>query len=219
MMTKNVALRVFDALVLSIPLCVMGLLAAVTFWLVVMTPEILNIAKTKSVRDAPDLIVNNFVVERFDRDGSLRSNLKADMAQRFPAKDEIVVTQLNLMTTESTDHREAAQPVLGTAGVDFFRITTIAEQSILHSGNAMIELLGNAYVTRQPYFLQGDSEKLEFLGDELKIWLEDEKMTSDLPVDISQEGTRFTANAMTYDYSTNTFQLRGRVVGNFEGQP
>jgi len=211
---KSLTVRIFDALILSIPLLIMGLLAAVTFWLVVITPEISHIAKTKLLRDAPDLTVNNFIVERFDHNGTLRSNLKADMAYRIPVTNEIIVDRVDMMTTESMDNSSGAQPVLGTPGIDFFRVTAIADRSILHNAESMIELLDSAYVTRQPFGLSGDNEKIEFLGDELKILLEEGKLISDKPVDISQDGTRFTADTMTYDYATNTLQMRGKVIGD-----
>lgn len=211
---KSLINKFFDALILSIPLLIMALLAVVTWWLVLITPEISSVVKSRPLRDTPDLIVNDFMLERFDRSGALRSNLKANMAQRFPANNEIIVDQVNLMTTESSQSSEMAQPVLGSPGVSFFKITAIADRSILHHDQSMIELLDNAYVTRQSYGLQGDREKIEFRGDELKVLLGDGKLFSDKPVDISQEGTRFTANKMTYDYATNTLQMSGRVVGD-----
>ena len=206
--------KLLDALILSIPLLVMVLLAAVSWWLMLITPELSNVAKSKALREEPDLTVNDFTVERFDSSGALRSSLQAEKAERYPATNEIVAYQIDLMTTESTDESENVQPVLGTPGVAFFRVTAVADRSILRNEESMIELLDNAHVTRQPYALQGDAEKIEFRGNELKILLEDGKMFSDQPVDISQEGTRFTANTMVYDYATNTLQLKGRVIGD-----
>ncbi|MGL4667598.1 MAG: LPS export ABC transporter periplasmic protein LptC [Saezia sp.] len=211
---RNLLDKFFEALILSIPLLVMGLLAVGTWWLVLITPEISSVVKSRVLRDTPDLIVNDFMLERFDSSGALRSSLTADVARRFPAINEITMDQVDLMTTESTQSSEVAQPVLGSTGINFFKVTAIADRSILHNDQSMIELLDNAYVTRQPYGMQGDREKTEFLGDELKVLLREGKLYSDKPVDISQDGTRFTANAMTYDYATNTLQMTGRVVGD-----
>lgn len=214
-MMKQVIHKFFDGLILSLPLLIMSLLCIVTWWLVLIAPEIPSMSKKKVLRDTPDLIMNNFTVERFDESGALRSTLKAIQAQRIPLNKEVMLNNVDLMTTEVAEHNGMPQPVLNTPGIEFYRTTAIADRGFFYNDDSMIELVDNAYVTRQPYLATGNEQKLEFRGNELKIMLaENGKLYSDQPVEITQEGTQFTANTMTYDYLTNTLHMIGRVIGN-----
>lgn len=212
-MTKGLLNKLAHGIALSIPLLVMLSLALVTWWLVLITPEMPDFTKKKPLREDSDLIVYDFSLQRFDSMGALRTDIAATKAERFLLSDQIIVQDIDLISTEALQSIEKSQPALNAKNVDFFRITAIADKGIIHPNQELIEFLDNAYITRQPYELEGAAEKVEFWGDELKVYLDEGHMLSDKPVDISQDGTRFTANAMTYDYAKNTIELRGRVIG------
>ena len=210
--------KCLDTVVIFMPLVIMALLVGATWWLIQVTPHAPDVV-VRHLRQTPDLIVDDFVAERFDASGALRSRLTGDQAQRFPAANRIEIDKVDLMTTESSAQDDQAQPVLHTPGVPFYLITAIADKGYVINGKEIIELHDNAYVTRQPLGAPGNDEKIEFRGDELRMLVNEDKLVSDKPVDITQDGTRFIAQRMIYHNATNVLELLGNVRGNIVQQP
>jgi lipopolysaccharide export system protein LptC len=55
--------------------------------------------------------------------------------------------------------------------------------------------------------------RLEFQGEFLHAWTNDERVRSHLPVTLTRGNDRFTADSMDYDNLDQVLQLRGRVHG------
>lgn len=210
---------VLDWMLTYVPVIVMALLAAATWWLVEITPTAPEVVEAVEARQEPDYIVDEFMAERFDASGALRSWMTGDQVRRYPAANRIAVDQVNMMTTEIGTDEQQAQPVLGTPGLEFYRTTAIADKGFLLNNNEIIELRDNAYVTRQPLNAQGDAEKVEFRGDELRILVSEDRMVSNKPVDITQDGTRFIADRMIYHNAANTLEMLGDVRGVVVNRP
>lgn len=210
---KNVIQKLLNALIVYIPLLIMALLAGVTWWLVVITPGAPDIVVRRTKSANPDLEVYNFTAKRFDASGTMRSSLIGDVARQYPLTNTIVIDHVNLMTTETSFKENNIQPLLGTAGIEFFRTTAISDTGIIYNADSIIEFLDNAYITRQPLNAQGNSGKIEFWGNELKILVDENIMVSTQPVDIRRDGTRYTAQGMTFNNNTGILEMRGKVDG------
>lgn len=210
---KNVIYKFLNALIVYIPLLIMALLAAVTWWLVVITPGMPDMIIRRAKSANPDLEIYNFTAKRFDASGTLRSSLIGDVARQYPLTNTIVVDRVNLMTTESSVEENKIQPPLDTPGIEFFRVTAISDIGIIYNADSVIEFIDNAYITRQPLEAQGNSGKLEFWGNELKILVNENLMVSTQPVDIRRDGIRYTAQGMTFNNNTGILEMKGKVDG------
>jgi lipopolysaccharide export system protein LptC len=79
-----------------------------------------------------------------------------------------------------------------------------------------VQLFGNAIVTREAVpARQGASAqpRLEFRGEFLHAFTQEEKVRSNQPVQLTRGNDRFTADAMEYNNLDQVLQLNGRVRG------
>lgn len=203
-----------DHLVIYTPLFFMLLLAAFTWWLSQVSPGALPIAVQKPIRSEPDYIVHDFVAERFDTTGRLRSWLTGSQLRRYPGQtpqqDKVEIEDPWLLTTETASGR-GAQPLLNTSGVDFYRTTAKAKKGYILDGRDLIELRKNAIVTRQPLLAQANKDLVILEGDELRMLTKENRIISDKPVDIQQNGTWMNSQRAVYEGDTHTLHMEGNV--------
>lgn len=216
---RKVLYSLFDALVTYAPLFTMVLLAAATWWLSTITPKLSTGETAATHRTAPDGFADELMVERFDTSGALRSILTGERARHYPAESKTEIDVVQAETTESGIKDTQTPPVLGTPGMTFYRTTAQADTAYVFSLQNIIELHDNAYVTRQPLGAQGDTDKVEFRGNELRALIDQNLLVSDQPVDIMQNGTRFLAQKMVYNSVTNVLDMTGAVRGVIREQP
>lgn len=201
--------RRLDSLVTYLPLVMMALLAGFSWWLVRVTPEPEAPDTTQAVRHDPDYFAQRFTIERFDAAGALRSWMVGDEMRHYPDVDQFVVDRIRLRSTESLGKREAGDADSPAQ----FRVEASADQGQSDATGSVIELRGNAHVTRQPIASTGNRDKLDFKGNEVRLLINGGQVVSDQPVDITQNGSRFTASSMDYDHDSSQLELKGRVRG------
>lgn len=211
-----------DFLIIYTPIFFMVLLAMFTWWLALVSPKALPITAQKPQRNEPDYIVYDFVSERFDTTGRLRSWLTGTELRQYPGptpqQDKIVIDNPQLLTTETSSGREA-QPLLDTAGVDFYRTTAKAKKGYVLDGRDLIELRENAVVTRQPLQAQLNKDLVILEGDELRMLTKENRIVSDKPVDIQQNGTWMNSQRAVYEGDTHTLHMEGNVHVILKDEP
>lgn len=208
------SLRLLDKFVPYLPLLFMVLLAGFTWWLALVSPEPLKVGIKKPQRIDPDYIVNDFVSERFDSSGRLRSWMIGTQMRRFPGEtaqqDKVEVDDIRLLTTE-VDSAGGVQPLLDTQGIEFYRTIAKADIGYLQDGRDIVELHQNAVVVRQPLLAPGDQDKVTLESDELRMLTRENKVISDLPVNIDQNGSWVRSDKAVYYGDTHTLHMEGNV--------
>jgi lipopolysaccharide export system protein LptC len=183
--------RLRQALSSYLPLLLMALLAASTWWLVRHTPQAPGAGAEAPPRLAPDYTMDGFSITRFGPDGQVALRIAGDVLRHYPATDRLEVEGVRI-------HAIAPDG----------RVTDASAKRALANGDGSeIQLLGSARVTSQ---LEG-GETLEVQGEFLHAFLRFERLRSHLPVRVRHGGSDTRAGGLEYDHVQRLLQLKGPV--------
>jgi lipopolysaccharide export system protein LptC len=179
-----------------LPLLLMGLLAAGTWWLVENTPVIEPQPPAGPARHEPDYTMTQFTVQRFAPEGPLRAQIEGEVVRHYP----------------DTDTLEIDKPRLRAVAPDGQVTVATANQALSNRNGSEVQLMGGAQVVREP---GGGQPALEFRGEFLHAFLDTEQVRSHLPVWVQQGGIRIQAEAFDYNHASRVLQAKGRVRATF----
>lgn len=174
------------------PVLVMALLALGTYWLARSVPSALPAAVDAIPPDEPDYTITQFAARSYNNMGGLTVELFGDTAKHYPAKDQLVVDKLR-MRAVTEDGRI---------------ITATAHTGTTNGAGSEVLLRGNAVVVQLP---TATSPRLEFRGEELRVWPDEERVSSVLPVELFRGADRMTGESLAYDKKQKTTEIDGRV--------
>jgi len=190
----------WDQLSIYLPVLLMGLLALGTWWLVRNAPMPQLPAIDRPVKHQPDYFMKNFSVKSFDATGRLQSEVMGETARHYPGTDTLEIDQARMRSVAPNG-----------------RLTLARSDRALSNGDGYeVQLFGNAVVTREPTPAGGSASaqpRLEFRGEFLHAFTQEEKVRSNRPVQLTRGNDRFTADTMEYDNLDQVLQLNGRVRG------
>jgi lipopolysaccharide export system protein LptC len=189
----------WDRLSLYLPVVLMGLLALSTWWLVRNAPQPQDPRPTTALSHEPDYQMNGVSVRSFAPDGRLQTEVLGAVARHYPDTDTLEIDQVRIRS-----QGKGERVVLATA-----------DRALSNADGSEVQLLGNAVVVREAAVVNGKAQpRLEFRGDFLHAWPQQERVRSHLPVTLLRgKQDRFTADSLEYDNLEQVFQLRGRVRG------
>jgi len=193
------ASRLWDAVSIYLPLLLMGLLALGTYWLVRNTPVFSATESVKQVRHEADYFMRKFTVKSFDESGQLKSEIFGVEARHYPDSDTLEIDQARIRSVDA-------------AG----RVTTSsATRAITNGDGSEAQLLGNARVVREASRDANGREnpRMEFHGEFLHAFLNEDRVKSHLPVVLTRNGDQFTGDTFAYDNLSGVVELKGRVKG------
>ncbi len=197
--------RGWDRLSIYLPVALMFLLALGTWWLVRNAPKPPQAEPPRAPAHEVDYFMRDFSVKSFDATGRLSSEMLGDMARHYLDTDTLEVDRMRLRATTPEG-----------------RVTTAsANRAVSNADGSEVQLFGNAVVIResQPRSGQEALPRLEFRGEFLQVWVNSERVKSDLPVTLKRGDDVFTADNLDYDNLDQIVQLRGRVRGTFQPAP
>ncbi|MEG2045719.1 MAG: LPS export ABC transporter periplasmic protein LptC [Comamonas sp.] len=189
--------RSWENLSLYLPVLLMALLALGSWWLVRNAPSAPRAAQERPVSHDPDYTMTQFMVKDFDIQGRMQSEIRGDRGDHFPDTDT--------MEIQNVDMRGYAP--------DGAKTTATAKKGISNSDASEVQLWGNAVVIRQPL---PPKSPMQFEGEFLHAWTQEERVKSHLPVVLTQGKDRFTADQLDYDNVSRVVQMQGRVRGVLE---
>ncbi|KAB2898043.1 MAG: LPS export ABC transporter periplasmic protein LptC [Burkholderiaceae bacterium] len=190
--------RSWDRVSLYLPVLLMGLLALGTWWLVRNAPVPQTPAAARAPTHEPDYFMKVFSVKTFDGAGRLHSEVQGRMARHYPDNDTLEIDQAHMRSVSPEGRVTVAT----------------ANRALSNADGSEVQLFGDAVVTRQAMRIGGRAlPRLEFQGEFLHAWTNDERVRSHLPVTLIRGNDRFTADSMEYDNLEQVLQLRGRVRG------
>ena len=202
MNTHRLRRRAADQISAWLPALIMCVFALATLWLVRSAPRIDAPAGLAADSTRSDSFMEQFSVRRFDATGAQLSYLSGERGQHYAAGDAIHVTAPRLHS-------------LGRTGL---RTTARAERGHSSSGGAEIQLFEDALVVREA---GKDTEgrqhpRLQFKGEHLHVFVDEERLESSLPAELSRERDTFTGESLDYDNKTGIAHLTGRVRGTLQ---
>lgn len=172
------------------PLLLVGVLAALTFWLQqVADPGLAD--RSGRMRHDPDFIVEKFSVRRFNAEGKLQHTLTAPLMAHYPDDDSTV-----LDSPQVVFHGDPPSRLSGSKAY----VSKDAREVVLD---------GNVSMVRTGV----DGPDTVVATSRLSIFPEEETARSDAAVTITQGRTVINGTGLAIDNKTSTTQLFGPVRG------
>ena len=192
-------LSLWDRTAIYMPLLMMGALALGTYWMVRNTPMFSVPEAVKEVSHEVDYFMQNFTIKTFDEGGKLKSEIAGTEARHF----------------SDTDILEIDQARIRSINVSGQLTTATANRAYSNADGSEVQLTGNARVIREASRdAQGkEAPRLEFRGEFLHAFLNEERVQSHKPVLLIRGADQFTGNVFTYNNLDQVAVLTGRVRG------
>lgn len=195
----RLVLSAWDRLSIYLPVALMALLALGTYWLVQSSPQVGTPTVQGEVRHEPDYFMRNFSVRTFVEEGRLKSEVFGSAARHFPDSDTIEIDKVRIRAFDDEN-----------------KLTTAtALRALTNSDASEVELFGHALIVREAVVDEGveTSPRMEFRGEYLHAFMDDERVESDKPVEIFRGKDVFSGDTMEYDNLQQVMVMRGRVRG------
>ena len=195
----RVAFRLWDSMAIYMPLLMMGSLALGTYWLVRNTPIFSAPDVTKEARHEVDYFMHKFTIKNFDEGGQLKSEIYGIEARHFADTDILEIDKVRIRSINP----------------EGLVTTATANRAYANSDGSEVQLTGNALVVREASLGVNGKEapRLEFRGEFLHAFLNEERVTSHKPVVLIRGTDQFTGDTFAYDNLDQVANLKGRVRG------
>ena len=173
-----------------VPLTMLVLLAALTFWL----SRLIEGDKPRApLRHDPDYGVERFELRRFDLSGKLQHTLVGESLVHYPDDDTTIVKAPRL-----TYHQTAPTEIS-------------ARMAHIGRDGKEVDLVDSVLVVR--HAASGDDAPTQIETRSLKIFPDEERGNTSDPVTITQGRSVIRGQGMDIDNKTGVSVLRGRVKG------
>jgi lipopolysaccharide export system protein LptC len=189
--------RALDSLALYLPGLVMAIFALGSWWLVRSLPTLLNDAPTKAVRQEPDYYLNQFSVQSFNSSGRLIKEISGKRAQHFPDSDTLEISDVVLQGVNPNGKRFNAR----------------ADRALAKGDGSEMTLMGDVLLTQHASSKNNGLSPTELRSQKLNTMTKEERLFSDVPVEIRRGQDVFTANSMRLNSQTGEYELTGKVRG------
>ena len=192
-------LSLWDRTAMYMPLLMMAALALGTYWLVRNTPTFSAPEAVREVGHEIDYFMQNFTIKTFDEGGKLKSEIAGAEARHFA----------------DTDILEIDQARIHSININSQLTTATANRAYSNGDGSEVQLTGNARIVREASRdSQGkEAPRLEFRGEFLHAFLNEERVQSHLPVVLIRGADQFTGNVFSYNNLDQVAVLTGRVRG------
>jgi lipopolysaccharide export system protein LptC len=195
--------RLVDHLVIYLPILLMAALALGSYWLVRNAPIAPVSAADKPLNHEADYFLRKFSVKSFTPQGNLKNELFGGQARHFADTDTIEIDNVRM-------HNFNEQGRLTTV--------TSANRAISNGDNSEVQLYGNATSVREAAAGTNGvmQPKMEFKGEFLHTFVNEERLKSHLPIVIRRGNSEFSADTLDYDNLARVINLQGRVKAVFQ---
>ena len=189
--------RLWDNLAIYMPLLLMGALALGTYWLVRNTPMFSTPEAAREASHDVDYFMRKFTVKTFDDGGKLKSEIYGLEGRHF----------------SDTDILEIDQARIRSINVEGHVTTATGNRAYVNGDGSEVQLTGNAVVVREAKVKADGKEtpRMEFRGEFLHAFLNDERVKSHKPVVLVRGADQFTGDTFAYDNLDQVADLKGRV--------
>jgi lipopolysaccharide export system protein LptC len=193
------ALRVWDQASIYLPVLLMGALALGTYWLVRNSPDVKVQEAPKIAKGEVDYFMRKFTIKSFGETGQLKSEIYGLEGRHFADSDTLEIDQPRILSIS-----DAGWPV-----------TLTGHRALSNGDGSELQLIGNARAVREAA-VGADGKglpRLEFQGEFLHAFVDQERVKSHLPVVLIRGADQFSGDTFTYDNLTGIAELKGRVKG------
>ena len=191
----------WDRASMYVPLLMMGVLALGTYWLVRNTPNTPTAESISAAKHEVDYFLRKFNVKSYDNAGRLKSEIEGSEARHYLDTDILEIDQARIRN-------------INPAG-DVVNAT--ANRAYSNGDGSEVQLTGNAVVVREARLaVSGQNRalhRLEFRGNFLHMFLNEERVKSHKPVVLIRGTDQFSGDSFEYNNLDGVADLKGRVKG------
>ncbi len=186
-----------------LPLVVMALLAAASWWLVKNTPLLGGPVVTAPLRHVPDYTMRNFELNRMGPDGRLRLRVEGQAMRHYPDTDTLEI--------------DAAE--VRAYGVDGRLIVATAKRAISNGDGSQMQLMGDVLVRSYDVATpEGGAAGMTVRGDFLQVESQGQILRSHLPVQINTPGGEMHVQNFVYDHLKGHLSFNGRSTAQLRNR-
>jgi lipopolysaccharide export system protein LptC len=191
------ALRLWDHVSIYLPLLLMGSLALGTYWLVRNSPVFGGPEAAKEAKHETDYFMRRFTIKTYDEAGRLKSEIYGKEARHYP----------------DTDTLEIDAPRIRSISEEGRLVVSTGNHALANGDGSEVQLTGNARVVREATTDASGNElpRMEFQGEFLHAYINDERVKSHKPVVLIRGGDQFTGDTFAFNNLTGIADLNGRV--------
>ncbi len=186
-----------------VPVLLMGLVAAFTWWLVKNSPVADDAAAPAEPLPTPDYTMRGFVLSSYDADGTRRSQVEGDKMSHYPISDTIEIEGVRLRALDDAGRLLRASAARAHSNRD----------------GSEVRLIGRARVVRDPAAGEGEDTRVEIRGELLEVFSQAKRVRSDQPVTLLTGRGELRAGTLDYDRNERVAHLGGRVTGQLRDGP
>ena len=192
-------LRGWDYVSIYLPILLMATLALGTYWLVRNSPVFTAQEVAKVAKHDVDYYMRKFTIKSFDEQGAMRSEIKGLEGRHFADTDILEIDQPNIRSISDRGRL----------------VTSTGNRALSNGDGSVVQLFGNARVVREPALDASGKPmpRMEFSGEFLHAFVNDERVKSHLPVVLTRGGDQFTGDTFAFDNISGIADLKGRVKG------
>lgn len=189
--------RIWDQVSIYLPVLLMALLAAASYWLLRLTPEAVEPAAQGPVTHEPDYFMRRFSVKVFDETGALKTEVYGAEARHHPDTDSTEIDQARIRSVNSNGLLTSAT----------------AQRVISNSAQTEFVLQGDAVVVREGGRGANGAAvpRMEFRGEVLQVFTDPQRLVSDRPVTLLRGNDQINADSLDYVGDDGVALLKGRV--------
>lgn len=191
--------QAWDALSVSLPVLLLGVLAGLSWWLVRSTPPPPEPKAAVSVAHLPDYTLDRFQLLGHAADGRLLHRLEGEALRHYPDRD---VHEIDAVRLQSYDEG---------AGV----VKAQADQGLVEQAAGRITLRGRVQAEQRAGAPGGDGP-LRVLGERVEIEPRARRLSSPEPLRLVQDGLEVQAGRLVYDHARRVAELLDGVRGRLE---
>lgn len=184
--------RTLDSLTLYVPLIIMAMMALGSWWLVRSLPTLESTDVVRPVRTEPDYRLENFSVKTFDKSGQLTRQILGASATHFPQSNELHILRIQMFAQNETGIQFNAQ----------------ADKGISSNNDQQFDLIGHVQAMRQA---DSSTPLTRMRGERLTSLINEDRLVSSLPVEITRDRDVFTSDTMDFNTRTGQYLMQGRV--------
>lgn len=169
-------------------LLLLAALVAGTWWAAHYTHSTVELDPPRRYTHEPDSWANGFVMLRTDEQGIAVNRLEGRFMQHYPDDDSYHVDAATALVKQK-------QNPLTTATADL---------AIMDDAGQRIQMIGNAYVHRQP---DTKGDRFSIRSDQLTIYVDEDKIKTDRPAVIINGPNTLQGIGVEYDNTSRQLQV------------
>jgi len=184
-----------------LPLVLMAVLAAGTWWLVKNTPLLGGPAVMAPLRHVPDYTMRDFELNRMGPDGRLRLRVQGEALRHYPDTDTLEI--------------DAAE--VRAYGTDGRLIVATARRAVTNGDGSQMQLMGDVLVRSfDAATPETGRPRLTVRGDFLQAEAQGQILRSHLPVQLSMPAGDMRVPNFVYEHLTGRLRFGGAASGQFQ---